>query len=451
MGCFTEDWYASALPAEMQDAAERAHHLAPRALGPAAFAAIGARVRRLRLEAGWTQEEIGRPFSKGYVSQIEQGKVAPSLSLLCVIATRLGTSVKRLAPELDNSYRLEDVTRLWEAARRLGLHGEQESELDMLEQASRVAGASESSALHGQSLLRYADALRRAGHTEDALQATTDALEVYGREGSSRLLGQCYVTAAMAYRDRGDLVSARSSLERALRHTAQRDRVHSRARIELGRILLRSGMAEEAAESAGQAAGICRQYGDGRDEAAARLLLAEIRLAQGRLREAQVELDNVRPLAQGLADERLALRLSTLAGLVRLAAHDDAEEAEECLAAARSAGDDALCVLSCLGLVDQRLARGDAEASVRFAAIGIEHARRARDWERLAELMARQAIACATDGRPGCAAEALLHCRETYMALHMPDALRTALREVEARLGNTAPDLQALLTAPPAI
>ncbi len=421
-------------------------------MGPQTLAAIGARVRRLRLERGWTQEEIGHPFSKAYVSQIEKGRVAPSLALLSVIAARLGTSIERLAPEIDGGHRPEDVTHLWEAAGRLGRHGEHESEVKMLEQASRLAAASGAPALHGQSLLRYADALRRAGQLEAALVATTDAFEVYGREGPSRTLGQCYVTAAMAYRDRGDLERARSCLEQALRHLPQRDVDHSRALIALGRLLLRCGMVEEAGERAATAADLSRERGDGREEAAARMLGVEVRLELHRPHEARRELEAARSVVEGVGDAALVRSLPAFQALVDFeAGTGDEEEVERCLQAVRVAGDDATSVLLARALVENLLKGNEAEAALRIAEIGIEHALRDRDWERTAGLTARQALALAIAGREEQAAAALVRSREAYVVMHRPAAIEATLQEIAERLPDVPPVLHALVKTPPVL
>ncbi len=60
--------------------------------GSPALVVLGARVRRLRLEAGLTQAEAAGPFSAAYVSAIEHGKIIPSLPALVLLATRLGVT-----------------------------------------------------------------------------------------------------------------------------------------------------------------------------------------------------------------------------------------------------------------------------------------------------------------------------------------------------------------------
>ena len=433
-------------------ATQAAAEVAPeRLLGPQQLAAIGARVRRLRLEAGWTQEEIGRPFSKGYVSQIETGRVPPSLALLSVIASRLGTSLEQLAPEVGSGHRPEDVARLWEAAERLGRHGELASELEMLEQASRLAAVVGGPELQGQALLRHADALRRAGRIEAALMATTAAFEVYGRAGSSHLLGRCYVSAAMTYRDRGDLERSKACLEQALRHLPRRDTAYGRALIDLGRLLLRLGRLKEAGERAEQAARLCRACGDAREEAFAYLLLVEVRLEMQRPSDAERALDLARDVVERIADGTLAVALPVLEALVSFACgRTDASKLEESLQAADAAGDDLACVLLARALTGSYLRQHDAHAALAIAEIGLEHARRAKDWTYLADLAARAALGLALAGRAEEAAAALVRAREAYTAMRRPEAIEGTLREIAAQLPDVPPVLQALLQTPSA-
>jgi|GEM_PF-1272501 len=419
-------------------------------LPPQAFASIGARVRALRLEAGWTQAELGKPFSKGYISQIESGRLAPSLALLSVIATRLGTSVERLAPEIETGNRSEDVARLWDAAERLGRHGENESEIGMLEQATRLAAVVDDPALRGQSMLRYADALRRAGQAGAALEAVAGAFEALGSAGPSRLFGQCYLAAALAHRDRGDLERARSCFEQVLKRTPRGDVGHTQALIGLSRMLLHGGLTQEAAQRLRQAIALGRQHGDGCEEADARLLLAESMRLEGKAQQARSELEAAAALIEGLDDTGLALRLRALAALAQDVEQGQWEQGvEDCLQAAEAARDHETCVTLCHALLEARLARGAGEEAARVAARCIAHAHSAGDWHRFAALQSRQALALALSGEIEQAAAALIGCREAYMALHRPDALARDLNAVDARLAGVAPTLQLLLDTPP--
>ena len=419
-------------------------------LTPQAIKAIGARVRTMRLQAGWTQAELGRPYTKGYISQVESGRIVPSLSLLAVIAARLGTTIERLVPELEQRTLPSDVGRLLDAAARLQRHGEAEGALRMLEQATRLAAGLADSRLHGQALLRYAEALRRAGRAGDALAATGRAFEVYTREGPLRQIGQCYHLAARAHGDRGDLERARTCFEQALRHIPRRDVGHSVALNSLGRLLLRAGLVPEAAHRARQAIALSHMHGDGGEEARAHLLLAEALRDEGRAEEALEELTQARAIVLGLGDRRLTLSLRALEAVVRQ--HEPNGEARivACLEDAEAAQEHEICVTLCSALFERRLAMGDDAETARIAGIGVEHAEQGRDLQRLALLHARQALAYALLGQTEAAAAALVRSRETYSSLHRPDALLAAMREIRSHLkAGPPPLLVPLLETPP--
>ncbi|HUZ89766.1 MAG TPA: helix-turn-helix transcriptional regulator [Candidatus Acidoferrales bacterium] len=61
--------------------------------------AMGARIRRLRLERGLTLARLaGDDFSRAFLSQIETGRSRPSTRVLTIIADRLGTQVDSILP-----------------------------------------------------------------------------------------------------------------------------------------------------------------------------------------------------------------------------------------------------------------------------------------------------------------------------------------------------------------
>ncbi len=53
---------------------------------------LGNEIRRRRLAAHMSQEDVSAPLTRGYVSQVERGQTMPSLPALIVIAEHLGTS-----------------------------------------------------------------------------------------------------------------------------------------------------------------------------------------------------------------------------------------------------------------------------------------------------------------------------------------------------------------------
>jgi transcriptional regulator with XRE-family HTH domain len=63
---------------------------------------LGDRVRALRQERGWTQVEMADflAMDRSYLSEIENGKKDPSLSMLKVIAEGLSISISKLTENL---------------------------------------------------------------------------------------------------------------------------------------------------------------------------------------------------------------------------------------------------------------------------------------------------------------------------------------------------------------
>lgn len=59
-------------------------------LGPGARSAIGARIRSRRVASGLSQAALGSPRTRSFVSQVEHGRISPSLASLFAFAERLG-------------------------------------------------------------------------------------------------------------------------------------------------------------------------------------------------------------------------------------------------------------------------------------------------------------------------------------------------------------------------
>lgn len=66
---------------------------------------LGACIKRLRVERGWSQVEFGERcgFYQTYLSRIERGTANPTLNAMEVIAEALGTDIFRLFEEVRQS------------------------------------------------------------------------------------------------------------------------------------------------------------------------------------------------------------------------------------------------------------------------------------------------------------------------------------------------------------
>jgi transcriptional regulator with XRE-family HTH domain len=58
--------------------------------------ALGSAIRERRRARGLTQSQLGHPFTKGFVSEVERGRSLPSLRALAFLADRLGCPVSAL-------------------------------------------------------------------------------------------------------------------------------------------------------------------------------------------------------------------------------------------------------------------------------------------------------------------------------------------------------------------
>src|SRR5688500_5738545 len=75
---------------------------------------LGFEIRRRRTRLGLSQTELGRPFTRAYVSAVESGHCVPSLSALLLMAERLNTTaavlIDAVNPQLAQVYTRRDGT-----------------------------------------------------------------------------------------------------------------------------------------------------------------------------------------------------------------------------------------------------------------------------------------------------------------------------------------------------
>jgi len=63
---------------------------------------LGRRIRTARIALGMSQAELGRPFTRAYVSQVESGQTLPSLPAFLHLARRLGVDPCLLLVSTDS-------------------------------------------------------------------------------------------------------------------------------------------------------------------------------------------------------------------------------------------------------------------------------------------------------------------------------------------------------------
>lgn len=99
---------------------------------------LGARIRRLRADRGWTQRELAEPgYDRGFLAKVETGSRPPSEEMLAYLARRLGLTVDdlrfgrppgvadELRTSLDEGYRDLEQGRVALAEERFTLAGKQ--------------------------------------------------------------------------------------------------------------------------------------------------------------------------------------------------------------------------------------------------------------------------------------------------------------------------------------
>jgi tetratricopeptide (TPR) repeat protein len=141
-------------------------------------AALGERVRRLRVAAGLSQTELadGR-FSKEYVSQIERGKTKPTTETLEWLAERLGADPTFLTSGVSavDRYRWEAVLARGEALVEQHRHDEATREFETALVEARILGAHD---LVLRGLVGLAWARQELGELQPAVDLLLEAREL---------------------------------------------------------------------------------------------------------------------------------------------------------------------------------------------------------------------------------------------------------------------------------
>jgi transcriptional regulator with XRE-family HTH domain len=167
---------------------------------------IGRRLRRLRVERGFSQRELSSPgVSYAYISRIEAGARRPSVKALRQLARKLGVSVEYLETGSDLREVDERELRLADAELELRLADDPEKAQDIVRQIldDAVAAGDATSALRARVALGLAEA--RAGHNSAAAERLEAAIGSGLVTPSQRpdvyaTLGQCYAALGQPQR-----------------------------------------------------------------------------------------------------------------------------------------------------------------------------------------------------------------------------------------------------------
>lgn len=287
---------------------------------PAAGETIGQRLKRLRLEKGFSQRELAAPgVSYAYISRIEAGTRQPSVKALRRLAAKLGISADYLetGSDLDaeaaRELRLTDL----ELAIRLGEPDGAQAGLEALAAEARGAGDRRTllranvalaalaqvhgnhvhavklleAALDGEPFdpVAHADIYSQLARAYVASGRTSAAVELFERcldevaGGDDPALEARYATAlSYALTDIGDVTRAEQVVQRALDRTAEMEDPYMRVRLywSMARLAHHEGRSNAALESVRKAIALLRLTDDTLHLARANLLAANISLSR---------------------------------------------------------------------------------------------------------------------------------------------------------------------------
>jgi transcriptional regulator with XRE-family HTH domain len=318
---------------------------------PAAGETIGQRLKRLRLERGFSQRELAAPgVSYAYISRIEAGTRQPSVKALRRLAAKLGVTADYLetGSDLDaesaRELRLSDL----ELAIRLGESDGAQAGLEELAAEALAAGdrrtllranvalaalaadrgehagAAEllESALAGEAFDPYglSDIYAQLAHAYAFSGRTSAAVELFERcldevrDGEDPALEARYATAlSYALTQIGDMARAEAVVRHAIDRAAEIEDPYMRVRLywSMARLAHHEGRSTAALENVRKAIALLRLTDDTLHLARANLLAASISLSRDDIDNGAAYLDQAEQLfgQSPSADDLFELRL----------------------------------------------------------------------------------------------------------------------------------------------
>ena len=344
---------------------------------------IGERLRRLRLEKGFSQRQLAAPgVSYAYISRIEGGARRPSVKALRMLARKLGVSADYL--ETGSELRETDERELQIADAELELRlaentEEAETKLERLREDAVAAGdgiaASRASIALGL-------AAAHAGRNSDAIEQLESGLapalvspssrpDVYATLGRAyaavgeprravELFEQCLAeirahepvdlaaqvrfTTYLSYAltDLGELDRAQSALEEVLAHTAELTDAYSRVRLywSVARLNDVQGRPAAALDYIRRAIALLDVTDDTLHLARAHLMAGSIMLSQGRVEAARKQYELSEQLYGANAEPQDLAELYTEQSKLCVRAGDPEHALEKAEAALAAAGEE---------------------------------------------------------------------------------------------------------------
>ena len=301
---------------------------------PAAGETIGQRLKRLRLERGFSQRELAAPgVSYAYISRIEAGTRQPSVKALRRLATKLSVSPDYLetGSDLDASGALELRLSNLELSVRLGEWDDVDEPLRELLVEAVSAGDHDASRRARVALATLAIELGRFAEAVGLLEATTageafapvERYEIYANLGRAyaasghperavelfqRCIDECpndgslsarYATLlSYALSDMGEMARAEEVVRGALERLSETEDPYMRVRLywSIARLAHAEGRASTALSNVRKAIALLEATDDTFHLARAHILAANITLSRDHADAAAKHLDHAETL-----------------------------------------------------------------------------------------------------------------------------------------------------------
>jgi tetratricopeptide (TPR) repeat protein len=294
--------------------------------------AFGARLRRLRREAGLTQEALGAgTYTGGYVSQLEADKRGPSSRVIALFAERLKIDPGYLRTGIDPQQPIRLAIEVQEARAQVyeDPHTAAERLQGLVDEAKRRALPE----VQAKALEALGFATERDGKTQEALALYQEAealsvnLPLHARCG-------CVVGIARCFRLLGDPRYAVFVLENYLfqleKESISDPSAIMRVNSTLIAVYFATGMLEQAVKAAEEAKRLEVRVSDPEQIGCMNLNVARALLFQGRTTDATVALRQAEDIFSSLGWKKEVARAAIAQGIIH-AKVDELPEAKAAL------------------------------------------------------------------------------------------------------------------------
>ncbi len=338
---------------------------------PTMPATLGERVRVARREKEMSQAELaGSELTKGFISQLENGLVRPSIRSLQVIANRLGKSLDYFLG--DEPLSLQKRAEFFQLAAQAAFEQREWKELATIaEDALRL----ELNVKQRAQFVRWqAQSRIGQGDTEGAFAAAEEVLRTIEEEADAQTVAWVMLVQAQGYANLGQTAAAAQVLERALaivdRHEVLDVSLRTRLLISLGTAYRRLNRTTRAVQLYESALALANRAADLHAVGRAFMGVAVTMYDSGELDGAIANYRRALELFRRIADQEFELTaLHSLAAVRQQQGQvDQAEEyARQCRERAMAVGNERMAAIAEVELARVALVRGTAQEALRLA------------------------------------------------------------------------------------